>query len=83
MENIFGGLIEFDTQKDFDSFVESLDKESAIKIIEVGINYALSNGLYSMGETFCLYKCISKLKENENNIEANNLRDDDNHGDSN
>ena len=45
MENIFGGLIEFDTQKDFDNFVESLDKESAIKIIEVGINYALSNGL--------------------------------------
>ena len=40
MENIFGGLIEFDTQKDFDNFVESLDKESAIKIIEVGINYA-------------------------------------------
>jgi len=36
-----------------------------------------------MGETFCLYKCISKLKENENNIEANSLRDDDNHGDSN
>ena len=83
MENIFGGLIEFDTQKDFDYFVESLDKESAIKIIEVGINYALSNGLYSMGETFCLYKCISKLKENENNIETNSLRDDDNHGDSN
>jgi hypothetical protein len=83
MENIFGGLIEFDTQKDFDNFVESLDKESAIKIIEVGVNYALSNGLYSMGETFCLYKCISKLKENENNIETNCLRDVDNHGDSN
>jgi hypothetical protein len=83
MENIFGGLIEFNTQKDFDNFVESLDKESAIKILEVGINYALSNGLYSMGETFCLYKCISKLKENENNIEADSLRDDDNHGDSN
>ena len=36
-----------------------------------------------MGETFCLYKCINKLKENENNIEADSLRDDDNHGDSN
>jgi hypothetical protein len=60
-----------------------LDKESAIKIIEVGINYALSNGLYSMGETFCLYKCINKLKENEDNIKTNNLRDVDNHGDSN
>ena len=83
MENIFGGLIEFNTQKEFDNFVETLDKETAIKIIEVGINYALSNGLYSMGETFCLYKCINKLKHNEDNIETNNLRDADNHGDSN
>jgi hypothetical protein len=83
MENIFGGLIEFNSQKEFDNFVETLDKEYAIKIIEVAINYALSNGLYSMGETFCLYKCINKLKENEDNIKTNNLRDADNHGDSN
>lgn len=83
MENIFGGLIEFDTQKDFEDFIDSLDKESALKIIEVGLNYAISNGVYTMGENFCLYKCISKLKENEDNIKTDNLRDVDNHGNSN
>ena len=81
MENLFGGLIEFDNQKQFDGFVDSLDNQHALKIIEVAFKYGLSNGLYSMEEVHCLYKCLSKLKENENNIEANNLRDDDNHGD--
>lgn len=81
MENIFGGLIEFDTQKQFDDFVESMDEPHALKIVEVAIKYGLNNGLYSMEEVHCLYKCLSKLKENENNIETDNLRDVDNHGD--
>ena len=81
MENIFGGLIEFENQKEFDEFIDSLDSKHALKIIEVAFKYGLNNGIYSMEEVHCLYKCLSKLKENENNIEANNLRDDDNHGD--
>jgi hypothetical protein len=81
MENIFGGLIEFDNQKQFDDFVNSMNKTHSLKIIEMAFKYGLSNGLYSMEEVYCLYKCLSKLKEDENNTETDNIRDDDNHGD--
>jgi hypothetical protein len=64
MENIFGGLIEFKSKKEFDSFIENISKEDAIKIIEASISYGQQNGLYSLEESHSLYKCLTKLKEN-------------------
>lgn len=65
MENIFGGLIEFKSKKEFDSFIEKLTKEDALKIIETSISFGQQNGLYSLEESHSLYKCLIKLKENE------------------
>jgi hypothetical protein len=64
MENIFGGLIEFKSKKEFDSFIENVDNNSALQIIEASITYGLQNGLYSLEESHILYKCLTKLKEN-------------------
>jgi hypothetical protein len=64
MENIFGGLIEFKSKKEFDSFIEEIDKDSALRIIEISILYGQQNGLYSLEESHSLYKCLTKLKEN-------------------
>jgi hypothetical protein len=65
MENIFGGLIEFKSKEEFDSFIDKIDNESALSIIEMSILYGQQNGLYSLEESHSLYKCLSKLKENE------------------
>jgi hypothetical protein len=63
MENIFGGLLEFPTTEDFEKFIDSIDKESSVKILELSILYAQQNGLYNLSESHCLYKCLKKLKE--------------------
>lgn len=76
MENIFGGLIEFKNRDEFDSFVNEIDKNSAIMVLESSINYCLINGVFNLIESNCLYKCLSKLKEYENN----NLPDTDDIG---
>jgi hypothetical protein len=65
MENIFGGLIEFKSKKEFDSFIDEVDTNSSIQIIEASITYGQQNGLYTLEESHILYKCLSKLKENE------------------
>jgi hypothetical protein len=65
MENIFGGLIEFKSKKEFDSFIDGVDTNSSIQIIEASITYGQQNGLYTLEESHILYKCLSKLKENE------------------
>jgi hypothetical protein len=65
MENIFGGLIEFKSKEEFDSFIDKIDNESALSVIEMSILYGQQNGLYSLEESHSLYKCLSKLKENE------------------
>jgi len=69
MENLFN-LFQFESQKQFDDFMKNIDKKSAIKILELSIINNQQNGLYSLEESYCLYKCISKLKEDEN--ETNN-----------
>ena len=64
MENIFGGLIEFKSKNEFDSFIDEMDTISTIQIIEASIMYGQQNGLYTLEESHILYKCLSKLKEN-------------------
>ena len=81
MNTIFDGLLEFPTQEDFDSFVETMDKTSAIKMIELSIATNQQKGVYSLEESYCLYKCITKLKEDANQNQRNHLHNDDTNGD--
>lgn len=62
-EQIFGGLIEFENKEKLSEFMESMDKITSLKIIELTIEYGLKNGLYNLDEAYCLHKSISKLKE--------------------
>ena len=66
MKNIFGGLLEFETTEEFDEFIKNMDSSSALKILELAIDYGQKNGLYELKEAFLLYNCIQKLnKTNE------------------
>lgn len=65
MESIFGGLIEFQDNKSFNTFIEEISKEDALKIVEMGIQYCQQNGVYSLEESHTLYKCLTKLKEKD------------------
>jgi hypothetical protein len=67
METMFGGLFEYVNDEKLNEFIERADKESALQIIETSIEYSLKNGLFSLEESFILYKMLKKLKEIENN----------------
>ena len=81
MESIFGGLIEFDSQKELNEYVENLDVFSATQIIEKQIEYVASHGGFTIVESHVLYKCLTKLKEDANKIEGDHLHNDDTNGD--
>ena len=66
MKEIFGGLIEFESQSKLVEFSESIDKNGSIKVIEMSIEYGLKNGVYSLDEAYCLFMCLNKLKESKN-----------------
>ena len=80
MESIFGGLIEFDSQKELNEFVEDLDTKNAIQIIEKQIDYIASHGSFTIVESHVLYKCLNKLKEDANKNQGNHLHNDDTDG---
>jgi len=63
MEQMFGGLFEYTTPEKLDEFIERADKKSAIEIIETSVTFCQQNGVYSLEESFLLYKMLKKLKE--------------------
>jgi hypothetical protein len=62
MENIFGGMIEFQNEEEFESFVSEINQENAFKIIEKAIEYAYLNNMFTVQETYVIYKSLKKLK---------------------
>jgi hypothetical protein len=76
---IFGGLIEFNDKKEFIEFMDKIDDKNAIKLLEISMNYAIKSGLFDFDESYAMYKCLLKLKSNEDS-EANHLSNDDPNG---
>ena len=81
MEKIFGGLIEFENIDEFDQFVYDIDKESALTIIGKALDFCNQNRMFNLMEANTLYKCLTKLKEDANQIKRNHLHTDDTNGD--
>jgi hypothetical protein len=81
MESIFGGLIEFDSQKELNEYMENLDVLSATQIIEKQIEYIASHGGFTIVESHVLYKCLIKLKDDANKNQGDHLHNDDTNGD--
>jgi hypothetical protein len=80
MESIFGGLIEFDSQKELNEYMENLKLTHAIQIIEKQIEYVASHGGFTIVESHVLYKCLTKLKEDANKNQGDHLHNDDTNG---
>lgn len=64
MENIFGGLIEFESESEFDKFISEMDVNEAVSIIERAIEYAHKQDVYNVQETYFIYKTLKTLKQN-------------------
>jgi len=80
MESIFGGLIEFDSQKELNEYMGNLDTNHAIQIIEKQIEHVASHGGFTIVESHVLYKCLTKLKEDANKNQGDHLHNDDTNG---
>ena len=80
MESIFGGLIEFDNQKELDEYMNNLSVDDAIQIIEKQIEFVATHGGFKLVDSHVLYKCLNKLKENANKNQGDHLHNDDTNG---
>lgn len=69
MDSIFGGLLEFESEEQFDEFLKNISEDNSLKIIELAIEYAFRNGIYSQPETYCIYKSLKKLKQKNGSTE--------------
>jgi hypothetical protein len=65
MKTIFGGQLDFENNVELDVVLENLNPQLAIRIIELGIEKSLSEGVFDLTESHCLYMCLNHLKNIE------------------
>jgi hypothetical protein len=71
MDTIFGGLVQFESREQFNNFVETINDENAIKLIEMALLFSLKNGLFSFEESHIIYECLNKLKSKQQDVKEN------------
>ena len=80
-EFLFGGEFEYDEKEDLNVFIDNLKPTVSQAILEMALNHANKQGDFSILEYHCIYKCLEKLKDDEN--QKNNIHNDDIDGNSN
>lgn len=60
---MFDGLFEYENDEKLETFINSADKETALKMIELSIVHCQQNGFYTIEESHLIYKMLNKLKE--------------------
>lgn len=62
---MFGGLLEINSSEEFNNFIDGLDKNDAIRLIETALTYCQQNGMFTFEESHTIYKSLKKLREND------------------
>jgi hypothetical protein len=58
-----------------------INEKYALSIIEKAFEYGHHNNLYTVQETYFIYKCLKKLKDDANKNQRDHLHNDDTNGD--
>lgn len=63
MESLFGNIIEFENDIDFESLCNNMTKDESITIIKTVFDYMSKIGVLNIKESYLIYKCLLKIKE--------------------
>jgi hypothetical protein len=77
MKAIFNGILEFENDEKLEEILNLMDKSLAIKLLTIALDLTTEN--FSLAENHVIYKCLTKLKQNE--AKTDHLHNDDNNGD--
>jgi hypothetical protein len=60
---LFNGLLEFESHEELNKLFDSNDRKMALKLIELALQHAQNNGLYTFQESHVVYNCLNILKK--------------------
>ena len=65
MEILFNGLLEFQSHGELDTLLQAKEKKIALKLVELALQHAQNNGVYTFQESHVIYNCLNTLKEDK------------------
>lgn len=63
MPHLFGDSFEYDDKEDLINWLEKIDINQAIIIVDIALSHANREGAFDMDESYCIFKCINKIKQ--------------------
>lgn len=64
MASIFNGFLEYESNQELDEYlINKLDKDTALKLIQLSIETLQGQGAFTLVESHALYMCLNKLKQ--------------------
>lgn len=64
MGHMFGELLEFNSKEELNEYIEKMEVGDALTLLETALTWSQQNGLYTIDESFIIYKSLEKLRQN-------------------
>jgi hypothetical protein len=64
MGHMFGELLEFNSKEEVNEYIEKMKVGDALTLLEAALTWSQQNGLYTIDESFIIYKSLEKLRQN-------------------
>lgn len=64
MAHMFGELLEFNSKEELNEYIEKMGVGDALTLLETALTWPQQNGLYTIDESFIIYKSLEKLRQN-------------------
>jgi hypothetical protein len=65
MKTLFNGLLQFEDNDSLETMLKEIDKNLSLKLLEFALDHAQKNGVYDFQESHLIYRCLEKLKKND------------------
>ena len=64
MGHMFGELLEFNSKEELNEYIEKMEVVDALTLLETALTWPQQNGLYTIDESFIIYKSLEKIRQN-------------------
>lgn len=64
MGHMFGELLEFNSKEELNEYIEKMEVADALTLLEAALTWSQQNGLYTIDESFIIYKSLEKIRQN-------------------
>lgn len=62
MKTLFGGYLEAISNEKIREYIDAMNNDMALNMLEAALQYGVRSGLYTLEEAYCVFESLNKMK---------------------